>query len=424
MGAISVFNLGKAYKVYPSRFARIKEWLVPFSKPRHTLKWVLQGLNFTVKPGEAVGIVGVNGAGKSTLLKMLTGTTQPTTGAMQISGRLVALLELGIGFHPGFTGRQNAFMTGQLLGYGTEEITRNMPDIESFAAIGEYIDQPVRVYSSGMLSRLAFAVATAIKPDILIVDEALSVGDLAFQAKCMQRMRALLESGVTVLFVSHALNQVRQFCSKTIYISEGRVKAFGPTSNVCDQYQNDLVGDRNKAVPDRVEASEVVRDIERDNKLRANSVDALPGSMALMFTAFDICNDDGQQISSATPGEKIFFKASIRATTDTPSGAVVGLLIADKTGYPLLSCNSNYYGVRLPQMSEGGCAVMTWCLRWPFYSGEFRVDVGIKPDPFAVDFYDRIFCARTLVSNTPVALVREGFGGFLHVDAVVEVSIP
>ena len=423
MDAIRVLNLSKAYKVYSTRFARLKEWLLPFSKPRYALKWVLQDINFAIKPGEAVGIVGVNGAGKSTLLKMLTGTTQPTTGSMQICGRVAALLELGIGFHPEFTGRQNAFMTGQLLGYGRDEITRNMPGIESFAAIGEYIDQPVRVYSSGMLSRLAFAVATAIKPDILIVDEALSVGDMAFQAKCMQRMKALLESGVTILFVSHALNQVRQFCNKAIYISEGRVKAFGSTSNVCDQYQNDYIGNRHKIASDRLEASEIVGDIDRQNPLRANSVDALPGNMALMFTAFDLFNREGWPISYATPGERIVFRASIRATTDTPAGAVVGLLIADKTGYPLLSCNSNYYGVRLPQMREGGCVVMTWSLLWPFYSGEVRVDIGIKPDPFSVDFYDRVFCAKTLVSNTPIALVREGFGGLLHVDAVVEVSI-
>jgi lipopolysaccharide transport system ATP-binding protein len=189
MGTITVTNLGKAYKQYPSRWSRLAEWLLPGDKPRHNLHWVLQDINFTVNPGEAVGIVGINGAGKSTLLKMITGTTQPTTGSVQLTGRVAALLELGMGFHPDFTGRQNAFMAGQLLGFSVEEIARLMPNIEAFAEIGDYIDQPVRVYSSGMQMRLAFSVATATRPDILIVDEALSVGDAYFVHKSFGRIK-------------------------------------------------------------------------------------------------------------------------------------------------------------------------------------------------------------------------------------------
>ncbi|MEN4100658.1 MAG: ATP-binding cassette domain-containing protein, partial [Anaerolineaceae bacterium] len=166
MSAITVSHLGKAYKQYPNRWARLIEWIDPRGKPRHRLHWVLQDINFTVQPGEAVGIVGINGAGKSTLLKMITGTTQPTTGSVQINGRVAALLELGMGFHPDFTGRQNAVMAGQLLGLAVEEIAALMPEIEAFAEIGEYIDQPVRVYSSGMQMRLAFSVATARRPDV------------------------------------------------------------------------------------------------------------------------------------------------------------------------------------------------------------------------------------------------------------------
>ncbi len=164
MGTITVSNLGKAYKQYLTRWSRLAEWVLPGRKVRHTLTWVLQDINFMVKPGEAVGIIGINGAGKSTLLKMITGTTQPTTGSVHITGRIAALLELGMGFHPDFTGRQNVFMAGQLLGYSVEEIVRLMPDIEAFAEIGDYIDQPVRVYSSGMQMRLAFSVATARGP--------------------------------------------------------------------------------------------------------------------------------------------------------------------------------------------------------------------------------------------------------------------
>ena len=156
MGAIVVTNLGKAYKQYPTRWSRLGEWVLPFRGLSHKLKWVLQEVSFQVAPGEAVGLIGINGAGKSTLLKLITGTTQPTTGSVAMTGTVAALLELGMGFHPDFTGRQNVVMAGQLLGLSVEEITQLMPEIEEFAGIGDYIDQPVRVYSSGMQMRLAF----------------------------------------------------------------------------------------------------------------------------------------------------------------------------------------------------------------------------------------------------------------------------
>jgi lipopolysaccharide transport system ATP-binding protein len=250
MGTIKVANLGKAYKVYPTRFARLKEWLLPFATPRHTVKWVLQDLNFTVNPGEAVGIIGVNGAGKSTLLKMLTGTTQPTTGSVTTTGRVAALLELGIGFHPEFTGRQNAFMAGQLLGMSVEEIRQLMPEIEAFAEIGDYMDHPVRVYSSGMQVRLAFAVATAKRPDILIIDEALSVGDAAFQRKCFQRIESFRLAGATLLFVSHDIETIKKLCDNALFIKDGWLAHYGMAKLVCDEYEKYLFGDQR----DRAEA--------------------------------------------------------------------------------------------------------------------------------------------------------------------------
>ncbi len=203
MGKIVVKDLGKAYKHYPSRWSRLWDWIIPWGPDRFTLKWVLQDINFSVAPGEALGIIGINGAGKSTLLKMIVGTVSPTTGSVEIGGRVAALLELGMGFHSDFTGRQNAFMAGQLLGMSVPEITQLMPEIEAFAEIGDYIDQPVRVYSSGMQMRLAFSVATAKRPDVLIVDEALSVGDAYFQHKSFNRIREFRKLGTTLLIVSH-----------------------------------------------------------------------------------------------------------------------------------------------------------------------------------------------------------------------------
>jgi lipopolysaccharide transport system ATP-binding protein len=236
MGTITVTNLGKAYKHYPNRWGRLAEWILPGDKPRHNLHWVLQDINFTVNPGEAVGIVGINGAGKSTLLKMITGTTQPTTGTVQVSGRVAALLELGMGFHPDFTGRQNVSMAGQLLGYSVEEIAQLIPEIEAFAEIGEYIDQPIRVYSSGMQVRLAFAAATAVRPDILIVDEALAVGDIFFQQKCFDRIRHYREKGTTLLFVSHSTGTIYALCDRALLLSGGQLVVNDTPQVVIDHY--------------------------------------------------------------------------------------------------------------------------------------------------------------------------------------------
>lgn len=244
MSAITVANLGKAYKQYPTRWSRLAEWLTPWLGPRHTLHWVLRDINFQIAPGESVGIIGVNGAGKSTLLKMITGTTQPTVGSVHISGRVAALLELGMGFHPDFTGRQNVVMAGQLLGYSLEDIAALMPEIEAFAGIGDYIHQPVRVYSSGMQVRLAFSVATAIRPDILIVDEALAVGDAAFQRKCHRRIESFINDGTSLLFVSHDIEGVKKLCKKALYLDQGKMVALGAAKIVCDQYETVLFGGR------------------------------------------------------------------------------------------------------------------------------------------------------------------------------------
>lgn len=254
MGMITVKQLGKAYKQYPTRWSRLAEWILPGKKTRHSLKWVMQDVSFTVQPGEAVGIIGINGAGKSTLLKMITGTTRPTTGSISLRGRVAALLELGMGFHPEFTGRQNVYMAGQLFGYSTDEIEMLFPEIEAFAEIGEYIEQPLRMYSSGMQARLAFAVATATRPDILIVDEALSVGDIYFQTKCYSRIAEYKKQGMTLLLVSHAVMDISKQCDRAIFLKSGNIFADGPSREVVNMYMDDLFGkkkvesDKNKVI--------------------------------------------------------------------------------------------------------------------------------------------------------------------------------
>lgn len=247
MNRITVAGLGKAYKRYPSRFGRLLEWASPGTAPRHTLTWVLNDISFSVTDGESVGILGVNGAGKSTLLKLITGTTQPTTGSVQIHGRVAALLELGMGFHPDFSGRQNVYMAAQLQGLTREQIDSHLDEIQQFADIGDYFDMPVRVYSSGMQVRLAFAVATAVRPDVLIVDEALSVGDVAFQAKCYRRLLEYKELGTTLLLVTHSLDDVVKHCQKAIVLDGGRIVEEGEPREVVTRFRDLLFGRARKA---------------------------------------------------------------------------------------------------------------------------------------------------------------------------------
>lgn len=246
MGRIEVKGLSKAYRQYKSKWGRALEWIA--GGQRHSLKWVLKDINFVVEKGEAVGIIGVNGAGKSTLLKLLVKTAHPTAGSVETTGRVAALLELGMGFHPDFTGRQNVFMSGSLLGLKSEEIAALMPSIEAFAEIGEYIDEPVRIYSSGMQVRLAFSVATAARPDILIVDEALSVGDAYFQHKSFSRIRELREHGTTLLIVSHDKQAIQSICDRAILIDGGVIAKEGAPEEVMDYYNALIAQKENSAI--------------------------------------------------------------------------------------------------------------------------------------------------------------------------------
>lgn len=326
MGSIVVHNLGKAYKQYPTRWSRLLEWIIPGSRLRHTLKWVLQDINFTIQPGEAVGIIGINGAGKSTLLKMITGTTQPTTGTVQMNGRVAALLELGMGFHPDFTGRQNAYMAGQLLGYSVDEISRLMPEIEAFAEIGDYIDHPVRVYSSGMQVRLAFSVATAIRPDILIVDEALSVGDTYFQHKSFERIRTFRKEGTTLLLVSHDKQAIQSICDRAILLNAGKLAMEGEPEAVMDYYNALLADHQNQ---------EIRQEIRDDGKVQtiSGTGDAVVRDIALL-------DEMGQRVEHINVGQRVSLRIEVETHTDIPR-LVLGYGIKDRLGQVVYGTNTD-----------------------------------------------------------------------------------
>lgn len=326
MGSITVKGLGKAYKNYPSRWSRLWEWLSIFGGQRHDLHWVLKDIDFEIGAGEAVGIAGVNGAGKSTLLKLITGTTVATEGIVNVNGRVAALLELGMGFHPDFTGRQNAYMAGQLLGLSVHEIETLMPQIESFAEIGSYIDLPVRTYSSGMQVRLAFSVATAHRPDILIVDEALSVGDAYFQHKSFDRIRQFREMGTTLLIVSHNRAAIQSICDRAILLNDGKVEKEGPPEEVMDYYHALM--------------SERQGDLIRQTTLRDGSVQTVSGSGDVSLESVYLLNIDGDVVEVAHVGELVTLVVSVVVNEPVPS-LVVGFMIKDALGQTVYGINTS-----------------------------------------------------------------------------------
>lgn len=337
MGKIIVENLGKAYKVYPNKPSRLLEWLSFGVIKKHKLKWVLEGISFIVQSGEAVGIIGVNGAGKSTLLKMITGTTMPTTGQVQVCGRVAAILELGMGFHPDFTGRQNVMMAGQMIGISAQEIRDLMPDIEAFAEIGDYIDQPVRVYSSGMQVRLAFSLATAKRPDILIVDEALSVGDTFFQHKSFDRIKKFREQGTTLLFVSHDKGAIQSICDRAILINEGHFMMEGDPESVFDYYNVLLSEHQNLTIKIKEDKSE-------KNRLSSGTYEA-------EIVDVKLSGLNGAEKMVVSTGERVRVSIQVDVHKDLPT-LVLGVGIRDRLGQTIFGTNTFHTKQQLKNVRE------------------------------------------------------------------------
>ncbi|WP_339513171.1 ABC transporter ATP-binding protein [Pseudomonas sp. RL_15y_Pfl2_60] len=365
MGSIQVSQLGKAYKQYPSRWARLAEWFIPFSAPRHQLKWVLQDLSFTVNPGEALGIIGVNGAGKSTLLKMITGTTQPNAGHIHLQGRVAALLELGMGFHPDFSGRQNVFMAGQLLGLGMDELHELMAEIEAFAEIGEYIDHPVRTYSSGMQMRLAFSVATARRPDVLIVDEALSVGDAYFQHKSFARIREFRKAGTTLLIVSHDRQAIQNLCDRAILLANGKLALEGSPEEVMDFYSAMLAEKEQQTV--------------RQERLESGQVRTISGTGEAGFADIALINEQGQRVEVVSVGAMVTLEVTVDIRADVPR-LVLGFMIKDRMGQAMYGINTHRLNQPVENLKAGEQVVYRF--RFPARLGKGNYSIALSLSRF------------------------------------------
>ncbi len=325
-GMLHVQGVGKAYRRYPGRWSRLREWVT--GRPCHEPRWVLRDISFAVQPGEAVGIVGINGAGKSTLLRIICGTTAATTGSVQVGGRIAALLELGMGFHPDFSGRQNVRMAAQLQGLSGAEIDALMPAVEDFAEIGDYIDQPLRVYSSGMQMRLAFSVATARRPDILIVDEALSVGDAYFQHKSYGRIRDFRDQGTTLLLVSHDRQAIQSLCSRVVLLDAGRVLREGEPEATMDFYNAMLAARQNQQVSQTAVQG------------RAQTIS---GTGQAAIAKVSLHNAAGEAVSAVAVGERVELRVVVQVHAHLPE-LVLGWELRDRMGQPVFGTNTWYTG--------------------------------------------------------------------------------
>ncbi|MHC8604052.1 ABC transporter ATP-binding protein [Arenicellales bacterium IMCC58067] len=325
MTVLSVNNLGKSFREYQSEWHRFARW---FGLPvkQHTEHWVLQHISFEIHPGEAIGIVGQNGAGKSTLLKMITGTLYPSEGTVAINGRISAILELGMGFNPELSGRENARHASGLMGFSAAQIQDTLPEIEAFAEIGEYFDEPVRTYSSGMQMRVAFAVATGWRPEILIVDEALSVGDAYFQHKCYQRIREFQDDGTSLLIVSHDRSAILGLCSRAILLENGAVIRDGNPEEVFDFY-NAILADK--------EGNSVQVSTLADGRSRTSS-----GTGEVALESIELINSKGEISDYIAVGEEIELRITARINEPIEK-LVMGYGIKDRLGQVMFGINTH-----------------------------------------------------------------------------------
>jgi lipopolysaccharide transport system ATP-binding protein len=373
--AIEVNDLSKRYEIggdqagYLLLTERITERLKSIGRrPKPQEFWALQDVNFEVKRGETLGVIGHNGAGKSTLLKILSRITPPTKGEALLRGRVGALLEVGTGFHPELTGRENVFLNGAILNMKRREIQNRFEEIIEFADIGPFIDTPVKRYSSGMQLRLAFSVAAHLEPEILIIDEVLSVGDLAFQQKCLGRMEAASKEGRTVVFISHSLPSVVNLCDRAIMLSEGRVAAAGKVGEVVDAYVGDVSSDLERGIRDR----------------------RRHGNGKLRLVDFHL-ERDGQLLDSPVTGEDFDMVLSFeKHTRESLRGTRVNLTVFTLSGQtPLLDLDTAQTGESFSEVPEQG-EIRCRLARCPLPAGQYYVDVRIDAGGERLDALNHI----------------------------------
>lgn len=411
--AISLNNISKCYKRYSHSVDRLKEILLP-KKSHADNFWALQEINLKVAQGETLGIIGQNGSGKSTLLQIIAGTLTPTTGEVWVNGRVSALLELGSGFNPEFTGRQNVFFNGQILGLSREEVEAKFDDIAAFAEIGDFIDRPVKTYSSGMAVRLAFAVVANTEPKILIVDEALAVGDAKFQARCMKRIRRLKEQGVTILFVSHDSSTIKMLCQRAVLLNHGKVLEVGNPKDVVNRYIALLSSDKTSVDV----GAEQVMNADRDEFLSPEQERLMHrhGNKLAILNDVKITSADGNQVKTKLETGSVFNIVVSLEVKGELSDLVIGISIRNLMGVVIYGTNTQLMNVRLPQLDKDQQVTAIFRIPCCLNKGTYTVTVGIHSEEgLSYDWIDELVVFEVNNSN-----IRDGI---IDMNSSVEVNI-
>ncbi|WP_460042550.1 ABC transporter ATP-binding protein [Pseudomonas sp. S2_H01] len=434
--AISVETVSKRFEVFAHPRDQLKQFIYP--KMQRLLRrqqgtyfrefWALRDVSLFVRKGESCGIVGLNGSGKSTLLQIITGTLTPTSGTVTVNGRVAALLELGSGFNPEFSGRENIYMLGALLGFNKKDVESKLSDIESFADIGDHFDQPLSTYSSGMQMRVAFAVNTSFDPDILIIDEALAVGDAYFQQKCFHRLEQFKKNGGTLLFVSHDANAVKQLCDKAILIGEGRSLSFGEPRAIIDLYQgiiskksdmgaSEVIVDQSKAVAQSQEHRLPTNGVWSKATTTSTNGDAL-------LLDFKLLDKYGNQFPTVTSEEDVVVQYTVLLNKDFDRPAY-GLIIRDRMGRSIFETTT--YGLRLPDKPApaGSQVTVRFSLNFNLIAGQYSFSIGVANRGYAKSEFEEYSLLMHDVEQVQVmdSTHAYAYGGIFNMHPTVSVSV-
>jgi ABC-type polysaccharide/polyol phosphate transport system ATPase subunit len=434
--AVSLKGIGKRYRISSSRSSLLKEAL-SFGKVKRSHDfWALKDISLDVEPGTTLGILGRNGAGKSTLLRIISGVSQPTTGTVEVNGRLAAIFGVGAGFNPDFTGRENAMLNGLILGIDHHEMLERFEDIAAFADIGEFIDQPVRTYSSGMRSRLGFAVAINVEPDILVLDEALSAGDAAFKKKALQRMYDLRDSGTTVLFVSHSLGMVRKFCTEAVLLHKGHMVISGDPSEVVARYRdliesnqekNPQTGKRDRQLDEMIQ-HEGEEEFEETPTSR-NSLSRGGESARILHHVtedarilyVELLDERQEQVDAVASGCPVTVRVHLQYMKAV-RGSALGITLHDDNGLEVFSTSTTEEKTPLGQRREGERVTVDFKFEVPLRPGSYSVDAAVftpRSENLCLDRADGVATFRITRSQD-----GRSARGLVHLPTAVEIHNP
>ena len=432
--ALSIKGVSKSYRIYPRQRDRLKE-VLSFGKSKRSYDfWALQDVSVDVEWGTTLGVLGRNGAGKSTLLEIASGILQPTRGSVQANGRLVALLQLGAGFNLEFSGRENVILNGLILGIERKAMMGKLDEIEAFADIGEFMDQPVKTYSSGMRARLGFAVAVSVDPDILVVDETLSVGDAIFKHMSLQKMRDLRDRGTTILFVSHSTSMVRDFCTEAILLHKGKLLASGETEDAIDHYHTLLASieaEKNgKAVDfaetpnyeiDDDEGKPITPAFKENPDLDRRAPGFRRGTGEAQITSVELLDEQRIQTYVVEPESTITVRVHLEYK-EAVKGSSVVITLRNKAGIDVFTTTTNLENAPLGKREKGERAIVDFTFAVPLQPGAYSVSAGINPTGNRKLYLDWVDVATAFqVDRTRV---RGAIMGIVRLPAQVEVHSP